>query len=84
MQTESFRSQSAPKAGALQVQNVRFIRLPEVRDVTGLSRSQLYRLVQSGDFPAQVKLGASASAWIEAEVMNWCADRIAASRAAAA
>lgn len=84
MQTESFRSHPELKSSAVEFKPVRFIRLPGVREITGLSRSQLYRLVQSGTFPAHVKLGASASAWVEAEVMQWCAERIAASRKEAA
>lgn len=69
--------QTAPNA-------FRFIRLAEVRRVTGLSRSQIYRLQADGHFPKHIKLGASASAWIESEVLQWCADRVAASREAAA
>ena len=80
MQPEPFRNHAAPKPGAVEVKPVRFIRLPEVRTITGLSRSQIYRLIQTGHFPAPVKLGESASGWIEAEVTHWCAQRIAASR----
>lgn len=60
------------------------LRLPQVKARTGLSRSELYRRVQSGDFPAPVKLGERASAWPEHEVMEWCEARIAARDAKAA
>jgi prophage regulatory protein len=49
----------------------RFLRLPEVRRVTGLSRSQIYRLEATGQFPKHVKLGASASAWVDREIAQW-------------
>lgn len=62
----------------------RFLRLPEVCRLTALSRSQIYRLEASSQFPRRVKLGQAASAWIESEVLQWCADRIAASRGVAA
>lgn len=62
----------------------RFVRLREVCSQTGLSRSQIYRLEGAGQFPRRVKLGQAASAWIESEVLQWCADRIAASREVAA
>ncbi|RDI99519.1 AlpA family transcriptional regulator [Dyella solisilvae] len=62
----------------------RFVRLAEVCRTAGLSRSQIYRLEAAGQFPKRVKLGQSASAWIESEVLQWCADRIAASREVAA
>lgn len=52
-------------------------RLPTVKARTGLSRSEIYRRVQSGDFPAPIKLGERASAWSAAEVDSWIAARIA-------
>ena len=60
------------------------LRLPQVKARTGLSRSEIYRRVQSGDFPAPVKLGERASAWPEHEVTAWCEARIAARDAKAA
>lgn len=60
----------------------RFLRLRAVCAQTGLSRSQIYRLEGLGKFPRRVKLGDLASAWVESEVAQWCADRIAASRGA--
>ena len=53
-------------------------RLPSVKARTGLSRSEIYRRVAAGDFPAPVKLGVRASAWPEHEVTAWCEARIAA------
>lgn len=56
---------------------VHLLRLPEVRALTGLSRSEIYRRMQT-DFPQPVKLGERASAWVFQEVMTWCQARIAA------
>lgn len=58
----------------------RFLRLPQVRERTGLSRSQIYRLEAAGRFPQRVKLGESASAWLDVEIAQWQADRISESR----
>lgn len=60
------------------------LRLPQVKACTGLSRSEIYRRVSAGDFPAPVKLGERASAWPEHEVAAWCEARIAARDAKAA
>jgi len=60
--------------------SIKFLRLPAVCERTGLSRSQVYRLEAAGKFPRRVKLGLSTSAWVEAEIQRWAADRIAASR----
>lgn len=59
-------------------------RLPQVKVRTGLSRSELYRRIAAGNFPAPIKLGKRASAWNAAEVDRWIADRIAARDAKAA
>lgn len=72
-------SSKSPK-GAIKF---RFLRLPEVLEVTGLSRSQAYRLLAAGKFPNKVKLGdseVSGSAWLDTEIAQWQADRVAASR----
>lgn len=60
------------------------LRLPQVQARTGLSRSEIYRRIASGGFPAPVKLGERASAWPEHEVTAWCEARIAARDAKAA
>lgn len=56
---------------------VQLLRLPEVRALTGLSRSEIYRRM-GADFPQPVKLGERASAWVLQEVMAWCQARVAA------
>ncbi len=62
----------------LYLQSLRLLRLPEVKARTGYSRSEVYRRIAAGDFPAPVKLGDRASAWPEHEVNAWCLARIAA------
>ncbi|MCZ0936605.1 MAG: AlpA family transcriptional regulator [Gemmatimonadetes bacterium] len=59
---------------------VRFLRLPEVLDRTGLSRSTIYVRLDQGRFPRPVSLGARAVGWLESEVDEWIQERIAASR----
>lgn len=53
------------------------IRLPVVLARTGKSRSTLYREVAAGTFPRGVRIGDNAVAWVEAEVADWIAARIA-------
>jgi prophage regulatory protein len=60
------------------------IRLPTVRQRTGLSRSSIYNLIARRQFPAPIKLGARASGWLAEEVDRWINDRIAATREVAA
>ncbi|MXX71556.1 MAG: AlpA family transcriptional regulator [Gemmatimonadetes bacterium] len=58
----------------------RFLRLPEVMKRTGLSRSTIYVRLAAGRFPRPVALGMRAVGWIEAEIEEWVAERIAESR----
>jgi prophage regulatory protein len=61
--------------------DVRFLRLPEVKALTGLSKTSLYGLIRERSFPPPVRLGARSVAWVRSEVNQWAADRVEASRA---
>ncbi|MEQ1965257.1 AlpA family transcriptional regulator [Xenorhabdus khoisanae] len=61
---------------------VSLIRLPEVQRRTGYSKAWIYKLISDGEFPKQVKIGPRSVAFIESEIDNWIAQRIAESRAA--
>ncbi|MEG3122335.1 helix-turn-helix transcriptional regulator [Sphingomonas sp. GB1N7] len=49
----------------------RILRLNAVLDRTGLSRSSLYRKVQSGTFPKSVQLSARCVGWHASAVDDW-------------
>ena len=55
----------------------RLMKRPEVEVLTGLSRSSIYDLMTRGVFPHCVKLGPKSVAWVEGEVRQWIADKIA-------
>jgi predicted DNA-binding transcriptional regulator AlpA len=63
--------------------DVSFLRLPEVKAVTGLSKTSIYELVRSKSFPAPVRLGPRAVAWVRSEVRQWALERVHASRSVA-
>ena len=52
------------------------LRLPQVRAVTGLSKSTIYNQMASGDFPRQIRLGYRTVAWVEADIQNWVQGKI--------
>ena len=52
------------------------IKLPQVMQMTTLSRATVYRLIAKGEFPEQIKLSERASAWIEDEVLEWLRTRV--------
>lgn len=64
---------------------MRLIQRDEVRRLAGLgSNSSLYRAMNREEhpFPAPVKTGKRAVAWVESEVMQWIEERIEHYRAA--
>jgi predicted DNA-binding transcriptional regulator AlpA len=63
--------------------DVIFIRLPEVKAVTGLSKTSLYALIKEKSFPAPVRLGPRAVAWVKSEIRQWAVERVQASRSVA-
>ena len=50
---------------------MRFIKLPQVISITGLSRSAVYQAISEGRFPKQINLGARSIAFLESEVQEW-------------
>lgn len=59
-------------------QHFSILRLSETLSRTGLSRTTLYELQATGEFPKSVKLSRHGTAvgWIEAEVTKWVQSRI--------
>lgn len=55
----------------------RILRLRTVLDRTGLSRSTLYRKINEGTFPRQLRISVNGAGWREAEVERWVADLVA-------
>lgn len=64
-------------------QSRRLLRLPEVKHQVGLGRTEIYRRIKIGEFPAPISLGARAVAWPSDIIDAWIAARIKGSGAAA-
>lgn len=60
---------------------LKVLRAKDVAEMTGLSRSSIYKKVADNQFPRQIKLGARASGWLLDEVTCWLNNQIAMSRA---
>ncbi|MFO1496518.1 MAG: AlpA family transcriptional regulator [Lysobacterales bacterium] len=72
---------STQRANKAAVSQPKLLRLPQVEELTGFKRSQLYRLQAAGKFPKRVKISQRSSAWVASEVDAWIRARIAESRA---
>ncbi len=56
---------------------MKFLRLSEVLNRTGLSRSTLYALMAAGHFPKNVSLMPRVVVWVEQEIDDWMLEKIA-------
>jgi prophage regulatory protein len=55
----------------------KILRLPQVEEATGESRSTIYKRISEGEFPKPVKLGAKSVGWVEDEIAAYNEARIA-------
>ena len=58
------------------------IRLPDVINATGLSRSTIYLRISQSKFPKPISLGGRAVGWLESEVELWIEEQVNSSRKA--
>jgi len=54
----------------------RIIRLKTVLSRTGLSRSTIYRKINEGTFPAQIRISVNGAGWHESDINRWIADPV--------
>lgn len=52
------------------------IRLPQVLVLTGLSRSSIYKFMETNQFPKSISLGDRAVGWIEEDVYQWIDEKV--------
>ena len=52
----------------------RIIRLKTVLESTGLSRTTLYRKIDEGTFPRQVRISVHGAGWYESAINRWIAN----------
>ena len=56
------------------------LRLREVINTTGLSRSSIYLLMRDDKFPRNILLGARSVGWTQSSIDQWIESRVAASQ----
>jgi prophage regulatory protein len=57
---------------------MKIMRLKDVMACTGLGRSSIYKFIAAGTFPKPIALGDRAVGWLETEIKDWIASKIAA------
>lgn len=56
------------------------LRLPRVKDRTGLCRASIYAAIKNGTFPSPIKLTERAVGWTASSIEAWIQSRVEASR----
>jgi prophage regulatory protein len=55
---------------------LRFIRMPEVRHITGLSSATIYRHIAKKQFPASILISIRVVAWSSEDIEGWITEKI--------
>ncbi len=62
------------------MKSLRFMRLPEVMEKSGLKHTRIHELETAGKFPKRIKISERATGWLAHEIDAWIEERVAASR----
>jgi|GEM_PF-1002332 len=71
------------KSAMQQLPNAReviFLRLPQVKAATGLSKTSIYEKIKENTFPSPVPIGKRTVGWVEFEIKQWAIDQVMAAR----
>ena len=66
------------------IESNRLIRRTEVQDKTGLGASSIYAMMKQGKFPQCISLSERRVAWLESDIDQWIAERVASHKATSA
>jgi prophage regulatory protein len=58
----------------------KFLRLNQVKETTGLSKSTIYARIAEGTFPKQIPIGPRLVVWVESDIQNWISEQVSAVR----
>jgi prophage regulatory protein len=61
-------------------QMTKLLRLPQVKQSTGLSKSSIYARIAEGTFPKQIPLGPRLVVWVESDIQNWISEQVSAAK----
>ena len=53
-----------------------FLRLSEVKKRPGKAKTTIYREINEGKFPKQIRNGTGTVAWLESEILKWQEEKI--------
>ncbi|MDH4331255.1 MAG: AlpA family phage regulatory protein [Desulfobulbaceae bacterium] len=57
------------------LEDIGFLRMPDVKKLTGLGRSSIYQMMADGVFPRSVAIGSRAVGWMVRDIRGWLQER---------
>jgi len=54
----------------------KILRLPEIKEQCGISRSAIYQGMKEGTFPQSIPLGTRMVGWSESEINEWIENKL--------
>lgn len=57
------------------LEDIGFLRMPEVKRLTGLGRSSIYQMMADGIFPRSVAISSRAVGWMVRDIRRWLQER---------
>lgn len=55
---------------------MKLVRLKRVLEITGLSRTTIWRLERAGEFPKCLRITDKSVAWLESDIQDWIQSKI--------
>ncbi|AJI57554.1 prophage CP4-57 regulatory family protein [Francisella philomiragia] len=56
--------------------NNKILRLKQVVELTGTSKTTIYRWINSSQFPKPLNLSSSSVGWLETEIKDWIQSKV--------
>ncbi|QUE31395.1 helix-turn-helix transcriptional regulator [Francisella philomiragia] len=56
--------------------SLKILRLNQVVELTGTSKSTIYRWISNSQFPKPINLSSSSVGWLEADINDWIQSKI--------
>lgn len=75
------KHRESPRMNARETsEEITFLRLPQVKATTGLSKTSIYEKIKANAFPLPVPIGKRAVGWVASEIRQWAENQVAAAR----
>ncbi len=54
----------------------KLLRLPQVIEITGMSKTTIYRWINKNEFPKPINLSNASVGWLDTDINDWIQSRV--------